>query len=286
MRPIINRKSRSEVVAIGNENIGTLYLEKRGFISVGERMEIDEYELSRKKAQIMATKLIKRIATDRNISFEEAQNLLSPKPDANGTVVDNSDIVYDYVEEFAELQSLSAVDGNSLAVAIATIFIKNRVAYPVEIEYDAAINATTLDINPTSISLSNKQQILFGGTVDRQVVTVKGNHGVDVAIVQVEPIAAPLQTGDIGFLVKGQKYIVGSDEWTAEDTKTLDENLVSEIYEFYQNERTGWVKPDEVVVSSEDETEGESLKLTGTNSTGESSSTESATPDLVAGSVS
>lgn len=286
MRPIINRKSRSEVVAIGNENIGTLYLEKRGFISVGERMEIDEYELSRKKAQIMATKLIKCIATDKNISFEEAQNLLSPKPDANGTIVDNSDIVYDYVEEFAELQSLSAVDGNSLAVAIATIFIKNRVAYPIQVDYDAVVNAPALDINPTSISLSNKQQILFGGAINRQIVTVKGNHGADVNIIQVEPIEEPIEGGDIGFLVKGQKYIVGSDEWTVEDTKTLDENLVSEIYEFYQNERTGWVKPEPAVTTGEDETEGESLKLTGTDSTGESSPTESATPDLVAGSVS
>ncbi|MFM6202659.1 MAG: hypothetical protein ACKPE1_26560, partial [Dolichospermum sp.] len=61
--------------------------------------------------------------------------------------------------------------------------------------------------------------------------------------------------------------------------------LVAAIYDFYQNERSGWVKP-EPVATSEGETEGESLQLTGTDSIGESSITESVTRDLVAGSVS
>lgn len=281
MRPVINRKSRSEVIAIGDENVGIIYLEKRGFISVGERMEIDEYELSRNKAQIAATKLIKTIAEDKGISFEAAKELLSPKP-VDGVTVDNSDIIYDYAERFAELQSLSAIHSNTLAVAIATILIRYRAAYPVQIDYDAAINATALDIVPQSINFRNKQQIAFGSVK----VTVKGNQSSDVSVIQVEPIEQPLAEGDIGFLVDGRKYIVGSDEWTIEDTKALDENLVSAIYDFYQNERLGWVKPEPVATTSESETEGELLQLTGTESTGESNITELETADLVVMTVS
>lgn len=281
MRPVINRKSRSEVIAIGDENIGIIYLEKRGFISVGERMEIDDYELSKNKAQIAATKLIKTIAEDKGISFEAAQELLSPKP-VDGVTVDNSDIIYDYAERFAELQSLSAIHSNTLAVAIATILIRYRAAYPVQIDYDAAINATALDIVPQSINLRNKQQIAFGSAK----VTVKGNQSSYVSVIQVEPIEQPLAEGDIGFLVDGRKYIVGSDEWTIEDTKALDENLVSAIYDFYQNERLGWVKPEPVATTSESETEGELLQLTGTESTGESNITELETADLAVMTVS
>lgn len=281
MRPVINKKSRSEVIAIGDENIGIIYLEKRGFISVGERMEIDDYELSRNKAQIAATKLIKTIAEDKGISFEAAQELLSPKP-VDGVTVDNSDIIYDYAERFAELQSLSAIHSNTLAVAIATILIRYRAAYPVQIDYDAAINATALDIVPQSINLRNKQQIAFGSIK----VTVRGNQPGDASVIQVEPIEQPLAEGDIGFLVDGRKYIVGSDEWTIEDTKALDENLVSAIYDFYQNERLGWVKPEPVATTSESETEGESLQLTGTESTGESNITELETADLAVMTVS
>lgn len=281
MRPVINKKSRSEVIAIGDENIGIIYLEKRGFISVGERMEIDDYELSRNKAQIAATKLIKTIAEDKGISFEAAQELLSPKP-VDGVTVDNSDIIYDYAERFAELQSLSAIHSNTLAVAIATILIRYRAAYPVQIDYDAAINATALDIVPQSINLRNKQQIAFGSIK----VTVRGNQPGDASVIQVEPIEQPLAEGNIGFLVDGRKYIVGSDEWTIEDTKALDENLVSAIYDFYQNERLGWVKPEPVATTSESETEGESLQLTGTESTGESNITELETADLAVMTVS
>jgi hypothetical protein len=281
MRPVINRKSRSEVIAIGDDNVGVIYLEKRGFISVGERMEIDEYELSRNKAQIAATKLIKTIAEDKGISFEAAQELLSPKP-VDGVTVDNSDIIYDYAERFAELQSLSTIHSNTLSVAIATILIQYRAAYPVQIDYDAAINATALDIVPQPINLRNKQQIAFGSVK----VTVKGNQSSDVSVIQVEPIEQLLAEGDIGFLVDNRKYVVGSDEWTTEDTKSLDENLVSAIYDFYQNERLGWIKPEPVATTEGDETEGELLQLTGANSTGESNITELETADLVAGSAS
>jgi hypothetical protein len=70
------------------------------------------------------------------------------------------------------------------------------------------------------------------------------------------------------------------------NTKALDENLISAIYEFYQNERLGWVKPEPVVTTSEEETAGESLQLTGTDSTGESNTTELETRVLVAGNAS
>jgi hypothetical protein len=284
MRPVINRKSRSEVVAIGNEDIGVIYLEKRGFISVGERMEIDEYEAGKNKGKIVATKLIGRIAKDKGISTEEAQELLSPTP-VNGVAVDNNEIIYEYPDEFAELQSLSVINGNSLSVTIATIFIQNRVAYPVQIDFDATINATALDIVPQSLSLKNRQQIAFGG-VSGQKVVVKGNQPGDVSVIQVEPIEQPLTEGDIGFLVDGKKYIVGSDEWDGRDTQALDENLVFAIYEFYQNERLGWVKPEPVATTEGDETAGELPQLTGTDSIGESSITELETADLVAGSAS
>ena len=269
MRPIINRKSQSEIHTIGNENIGLIYLEKRASISVGERLEIDEYESGKRKAQILATKLIKRIAKDKNISFSEAQELLSPSSE-NGVAVDNSDIVYEYAEDFAELQAISNIDGNSVAIAVATIFIRNRVAYPVNVIFDADINATLLDINPLPFPLKANSQIKFKDTS----ATVKVNHLSDVESITVEPISDPIADGSVGFLFTGKKYVLGSDEWTIEDTKSLDENLVSAIYEFYQNERLGWIKPPEQP-ATDSETEGEQLQLTGTPSTGESNPTES-----------
>lgn len=274
MRPVIKKSAKSEVVAVGNESIGCIYLEKRGCITVGERMSIDEHETRRQKAGIIAAKLVKRISVDKGITIEEAQNLLSPKrANPDEAEVDNSAIVYDYIEDFTELNTLSALDGVSVATAIATIFIQNRVAYPVEVTEVAKLNATKLSIAPTSFYIKDKQQIKFGNCI----VTVKGNHDVDSEVLSVHPISERVFPGS-GFLYNGRRYQIGTEEWTEKDTKELDETLITEIFNFYQNERAGWVTTEtpadtDADVDTGDLAEGELPQLTGMTSTGESNPT-------------
>lgn len=272
MRPVIKKSNKSEIVAVGDENIGCLYLEKRGCITVGERMSIDEHETRRQKAGIIAAKLVKRISVDKGISIEEAQNLLSPrKASPDEAEVDNSAIVYDYIEDFTELNTLSALDGVSVATAIATIFIQNRVAYPVEVTQSAKLNSTKLSVAPLSFYLKDKQQIKFGSCV----VTVKGNHDLDSELISVHPISERIEPST-GFLYTGRRYVVGTEEWVEKDSKELDEALITEVFNFYQNERSGWMdtpQSPEADSAPSDLEEGERLKLTGEISIGESSPT-------------
>lgn len=271
MRPVIKKSTKSEIIAVGNDAIGCVYLEKRGCITVGERMSIDEHETRRQKAGIIAAKLVKRISVDKGISIEEAQNLLSPKrANPDEAEIDNSAIVYDYIEDFTELNTLSALDGVSVATAIATIFIQNRVAYPVEIVETAKLNSTKLSISPTSFYIKDKQQIKFGNCV----VTVRGNHDIDSELISVQPISEKIEPSP-GFLYNGRRYQIGTEEWTEKDTKELDETLITEIFNFYQNERAGWVNVDAPTdvdsdVDASDISEGELAQLAGTTSTGES----------------
>ena len=274
MRPVIKKSAQSEIISVGNESIGSIYLEKRGCITVGERMSIDEHETRRQKAGIIAAKLVKRISVDKGITIEEAQNLLSPKrANPDEAEVDNSAIVYDYIEDFTELNTLSALDGISVATAIATIFIQNRVAYPVEILETAKLNAVKLSIAPTSFYIKDKQQIKFGNCI----VTVRGNHDIDSELLSVQPVSEKINPG-AGFLYSGRRYQIGTDEWTEKDTKELDETLITEIFNFYQNERAGWVNVEtasesDADVDAGDLAEGELPQLAGTTSTGESNPT-------------
>jgi hypothetical protein len=280
MRPIINRKFQSTIQSVGNEEIGILYLERRNSISVGERMIIDEYQGKKNKAQILATQLIRRIAKNRNISFDEAQQLIAPR-DENGVIVDNSDIIVEYAEDFTELRFLTDSEAISMEVAVATIFIQNRVAYPLTLKKKASINSNYLEINPISICLKGKNQIKFGNVS----AVIRGNQPADIDVIQIEPLEENIDADTTGFLMEGRKYVLGSEEWTIEDTKALDENLVNEIFQFYENERLGWATPEPVPTPTESEIEdtvGERL-LTGVDSTGESKSTESAILDLPVG---
>jgi len=287
MRPIINKKAKYEVIPVGNESTGIIYLEKRGSLSVGEARDIDSIDAKRQKAAIIASKLVKKISVDRGVTIAEAQELLSPTRSADGaTEVDNSDVIYDYIEDFTELNALSSIDSASVSIAVATLFIKKRVAFPVELTAPVPFNSTSISVASTHFPLQDGQVIRFGDCL----VTAVGNYQPSDtdSIIRVQPVAENLPVS-VGFLYNNstKSYVVGTDEWSEEDTKDCSDEFVSAIYKFYENERSRWkVEPESAPVPV---TEGEQLpvlQLTGEASTGESSPTEFPTPDLETGIVS
>lgn len=287
MRPIINKKAKYEVIPVGNESTGIIYLEKRGSLSVGEARDIDSIDAKRQKAAIIASKLVKKISVDRGVTIAEAQELLSPTRSADGaTEVDNSDVIYDYIEDFTELNALSSIDSASVSIAVATLFIKKRVAFPVELTAPVPFNSTSISVASTHFPLMDGQVIRFGDCL----VTVVGNYQPSDtdSIIRVQPVAENLPVS-VGFLYNNstKSYVVGTDEWSEEDTKDCSDEFVSAIYKFYENERSRWkVEPESAPAPV---TEGEQLpvlQLTGEASTGESSPTEFPTPDLETGIVS
>ena len=274
MRPVINKKPKYEILPIGDELSGIIYLEKRGSLTVGEASAIDLIDAKRQKAAIIASKLVKKISVDRGVTIAEAQELLSPTRSADGVEVDNSSVIYDYIEDFTELNSLSAIDSASVSIAITTLLIQKRVAFPVELLAPVAFNAISIKIAPVSFYLKDKQVIKFGDCL----VVVNGNHQPaveeDYLTINVLPVSENLEA-TTGFLYsKGEKkYQVGTDDWTEEDTKGCSSEFVSAIYKFYENERSRWQVETPVVNA----VQGEQVpvQLTGAASTGESNPTES-----------
>jgi hypothetical protein len=287
MRPIINKKAKHEVIPVGNESTGIIYLEKRGSLSVGEARDIDSIDAKRQKAAIIASKLVKKISVDRGVTIAEAQELLSPTRSADGaTEVDNSDVIYDYIEDFTELNALSSIDSASVSISVATLFIKKRVAFPVELTSSVPFNSTSISVASTHFPLQDGQVIRFGDCL----VTVLGNYQPSDTglILRVQPVSENLPM-TVGFLYNNstKSYVVGTDEWSEEDTKDCSDEFVSAIYKFYENERSRWkVEPESAPAPV---TEGEQLpvlQLTGEVFTGESNPTEFLTPDLETGIVS
>ncbi len=284
MRPIINKKAKYEVIPVGNESTGIIYLEKRGSLSVGEARDIDSIDAKRQKAAIIASKLVKKISVDRGVTIAEAQELLSPTRSADGaTEVDNSDVIYDYIEDFTELNALSSIDSASVSISVATLFIKKRVAFPVELTSSVPFNSTSISVASTHFPLQDGQVIRFGDCL----VTVLGNYQPSDTglILRVQPVSENLPM-TVGFLYNNstKSYVVGTDEWSEEDTKDCSDEFVSAIYKFYENERSRWkVEPESAPAPV---TEGEQLpvlQLTGEVFTGESNPTEFLTPDLETG---
>jgi hypothetical protein len=216
MRPIINKKAKYEVIPVGNESTGIIYLEKRGSLSVGEARDIDSIDAKRQKAAIIASKLVKKISVDRGVTIAEAQELLSPTRSADGaTEVDNSDVIYDYIEDFTELEALSSIYNASVSIAVATLFIKKRVAFPVELTSSVPFNSTSISVASTHFPLQDGQIIRFGDCL----VTVLGNYQPSDtdSIIRIQPVSENLPM-TVGFLYNNstKSYVVGTDEWSEE----------------------------------------------------------------------
>lgn len=256
---LIIGKKLPEIVWVGiSDSSGNpvegLYLAKYGHIKVIERRFTFEAEKSRAQAQGIATKLIQRIAQEKNLTIDEVTRILSPKA-AGSTEVDNGDLLLQYADSFTELNLLSGYSENEIGAAAATALIQTRAAYPVVLADKVAINDKKAVIEPSEPVLNSRQVIRFGNTK----LVVDGNYPPDTETIRIAPAGGTLEIGAVGFLGTNKSYLLGYPEWTLEDTYGLSEALVEKIYEFYRNESSRWQELP--VVEDTSNSEGEELSL-------------------------
>lgn len=238
MLPLIQKKTLPEIIQVGNDESGYLYLAKTKSVTVGERQELSEHERRRGQGSVMASKLISQIAREKSISLTEARNLLSGVDN-----LDNSPIIEEYAKEFYELSSFIGTADLDIKVAVAHIIIKNRVAYPIKIAVDGNINDKKLTVEPLTVNLTHKQGIRIGSVY----VIIEGNYETDNTLVKTQPLPASIKAGVTGFLCSNYFYVLGSTDWTLDMTKQLDEVLINDIYEFFQKESNRWESVETVV---------------------------------------
>jgi hypothetical protein len=361
--PLRRKPTKAEPYCVGNEEVGYLHLLKKGFVTVGERDVIGEFEIDRQQGLQAISRLLKKIAADRGITRQQARELLFPNREnqsalpvfvvctaiasrfslesvenldsvnigdyvsgrgiPKGTVVDgkdgnqiaisqhatesglfklsfsginpdaetSDDILLEYPDEAEQLNKLGLATAK-LKNFVTTLFIQERVLFPIELTQEAPINSTHLNIQPATAYLKDGYQVKFGNCI----ATVQGNHDLDAELIAVAPTSERLPAGAVGFLwfPEMKAYLRGMGDWTNEDTKNLDERLVDEIFDFYQNERSGWPNTAEAAEARGDN-KGERTnhpqlepepQSTGVNSIGESNPTVLRIADLQIGAAS
>lgn len=227
------RTPKIEIVPVGQEEHGILYLQKRNSRTVSERTSLDEAELKQSKGQLILFKLAKQIASDKDISAEAALTQILA---GNGT----SPLLLDYLEEMHELLSLRG-ETDKLKDLVATILIKGRIAYPVVLGSNAKTGTEKLAIAPLSFPLADGDLIKF----DSVKVEIKGNYEPGATELEICALCSNISSQRVGFLCNFESGMprLGDFEWTLEDTGTLGEELIEDLYEFYQVEVNGGVRP-------------------------------------------
>jgi hypothetical protein len=294
--PFQSKQSKKmEFEAIGSDEIGVIYLLKRGGISPSENPQ-DMQEMIQRQAEATLIFLqgVRQLAERDGITTEQARERLFPTKEPPKTMNDGEssaivlkepEIVVDEVDLYdvldpAQAKNLILNQENAREVAIrsATLFIQNRLLYPIVLTQDAKVKNTELSIEPLrfGVAIGNKFKI------EEVTIEVTEEADFDSESIAVSSLPQGFDAGTVGFLLDATgRPKTGDDQWTEEMTrKHLMEDQISLIYAFYQSEIG--VKTD---ASDDDETEGnltsktKSLNSSSTStesrSTGEKSTGES-----------
>lgn len=275
MKLPFHKKPRVEIVPVGNENTGILYFKKIWGRTGSERSFVDDLEFKQATTQLKLLKLARKISKDKNKTPDEVLELISTNSE--------DPILLDYLTDIEELLELRNEE-RSFRDKIVTLFINERMAYPVSFSETQNKGAKSLDIEPTN-GISQGSKIKVGSMVLELAQTyIEGYEN----LVVVEPLFSDIKAGSIGFQInKNGEYIFGNSDWKLENTQNSDElseQLKDAIFEFYQLESIGGElpsNPKKEQLTNESKTSKNSQvepSQIGKKSTTKSSATESQAP--------
>lgn len=272
--PFLAKRPALQVVPVGSEVTGFVYLQKQGFITPNEN-PVDFQEAQRKQRKFFTAynKRVKQLAQELNLSQSEVRNKLTglqtgdANPENGEAVVDTGESFLDYLDsETLELMYELQSDARTLAIRAATYMLQHRAAVPVILREDAEAGTRQLKIEPLTTPIGTDDIVRF----DDYTVAVRGFTNYGSSTLEVKDTPIPLKKGKVGYLCdrESAQVKVGTSDWTIKDTEDyIGEELIAELYRFYQVEagEAADIDPEALEAGEVSESaEGEALEMTAT----------------------
>lgn len=242
--PFLAKRPTLQVVPVGSELTGYVYLQKQGYITPNEN-PVDFQEQQKKQRQFFTAynSRVKQLAQELNLSQAEVRTKLAglqtgeADPDApKDAVVDTGESFLDYLDEKTlELMYTLQADARTLAIRAATYMLQHRAAVPVILREDAEAGTRQLKIEPLTTPIGTDDIVRFGD----YTVAVRGFTNYGSSTLEVKDTPIPLKKGEVGYLCdrESAQVKVGTSDWTIKDTEDyIGEELIAELYRFYQVE--------------------------------------------------
>ena len=241
--PFLAKRPKLEVIPVGSELTGFVYLQKQGFITPNEN-PVDFQEQQKKQRQFFTAYngRVKQLAQELNLSQAEVRTKLAglqtgdANPDGGEAIVDTGESFLDYLDEKTlELMYQLQSDARTLAIRAATYMIQHRAVIPVTLREDADAGVRQLKVDPISTPIGSGDILRFGD----YTVIARGAANYNAMVIEVENTPIPLKKSDVGYLCdrENAQVKVGSSGWEIKDTEdNLGEELIAELYGFYQVE--------------------------------------------------
>jgi hypothetical protein len=123
---VVAPKSQSRPVQIGNEDVGIIEIEKRGYLTVAEKSFVDSV-MQQTDGISSLVRLAGVIGRKRKITTEKAYTLLISILDGSGSSSGANAIADEYSAELSEIQTQMAESVQRKAIAATTILIQSRI---------------------------------------------------------------------------------------------------------------------------------------------------------------
>lgn len=215
--------------SVGSEEHGTIYLSKRNGRTGRERDELDAVDEIETKLQLTLYKLIKKIATDKQISEDAALEIIFTEDTGSTALADYSD----EIEKMMDLKN----QAKKYRDLVVTVMIRERILYPVYVQTDAKKGEMRIEISELDFELPVNTSIKF----DSQTVVTASVLSEGDSMLQLDSkLSEGLKVGSVGFLLQPNgKVAVGNPEWDIVATSSVNDPLQDMIFEFYQSELLG-----------------------------------------------
>lgn len=280
--PFLTKKPKIEIIPVGSDLTGYVYLLKRGFICPNEN-PVEHQEQAKKQRQFFTAynKRVKDIAKEENMTPAAVRDMLSnlQAGERGEVAVDDGKSLLDYLDEQTlELMYTLQEDTRTLAIRAATFMLQYRAATPVVLKNDAEAGSRKLVVEPLSLPLGAGAKLRF----DDYEIEVRDFANIGETSVMVKDLPVPLKAAQVGFLCDSEtsQIKVGFPDWTVEDTSSnIGEELIAELYRFYQVEAGEAAELEDVAELPEGEEvesdeAGEPQSSTGVQSTSDSSTSD------------
>jgi len=123
---VIAPKMKSYPVRLGNEDVGVIEIEKRGYLSVAEKSFVDSVMQGSDGVTSMV-RLASKVARAEKISVEKAYNLIVGIIGGSDTSPLATSLSNNFGDEIAEIQSQMIDSMQRKSIACATVLIQSRI---------------------------------------------------------------------------------------------------------------------------------------------------------------
>lgn len=141
---VVKPKRQPEKISIGNEEVGVFEIERRGYLTVGEKAAYQQVVTNKDGVQAMKS-LVAKVAEDEKISVDKASALISKVLRSEELTAKEEKVLDKYTSDFLEMLEVFRRETLHTQLIMATVLLISRVDDQWTVEDTAKLDSIVIE---------------------------------------------------------------------------------------------------------------------------------------------